>query len=103
MPLDAGDFSLLTMRVVTQINSLPEESRYVRGLRSWVGYKQAGIEYERGERLEGKSKYSLAALLKLAFNGIFNLVSFLFDLLSLPELFLLAFHWYTWQLPCIKN
>jgi dolichol-phosphate mannosyltransferase len=72
MPLDAGDFSLLTKRVVTHINSLPEESRYIRGLRSWVGYKQAGIEYERGERLHGKSKYSLAALLKLAFNGIFN-------------------------------
>lgn len=72
MPLDAGDFSLLSQKVVLLINSLPEESRYLRGLRSWVGFKQAGIEYERDERLDGKSKYSLGALFKLAFNGIFN-------------------------------
>ena len=72
MPLDAGDFSLITKRIVTILNSLPEESRYIRGLRSWAGYKQAGIQYERCERLHGKSKYSLGALFKLAFNGIFN-------------------------------
>jgi polyisoprenyl-phosphate glycosyltransferase len=72
MPLDAGDFSLITKRIVTLLNSLPEESRYIRGLRSWVGYKQAGIEYERDERMHGTSKYSLGALIKLAFNGIFN-------------------------------
>jgi len=72
MPLDAGDFSLISKRVATIINSLPEESRYIRGLRSWVGYKQAGIEYERDERMQGTSKYNLAALFKLAFNGIFN-------------------------------
>lgn len=72
MPLDAGDFSLITRRVVKLINELPEESRYVRGLRSWVGYKQAGIAYERDPRMHGGSKYSLGALVKLAFNGIFN-------------------------------
>ncbi|MEO5890047.1 MAG: glycosyltransferase family 2 protein [Ferruginibacter sp.] len=72
MPLDAGDFSLVTKKIVTLINGLPEESRYIRGLRSWVGYKQAGIGYERDERVHGTSKYSLGALIKLAFNGIFN-------------------------------
>lgn len=72
MPLDAGDFSLISKRVVTLLNSLPEESRYIRGLRSWVGYRQTGIEYERNERMEGTSKYNLSALFKLAFNGIFN-------------------------------
>lgn len=72
MPLDAGDFSLMTKKIVLLINNLPEESRYIRGLRSWVGYKQAGIEYERDERMQGSSKYTLAALIKLAFNGIFN-------------------------------
>ncbi|MEP7108432.1 MAG: glycosyltransferase family 2 protein [Ferruginibacter sp.] len=72
MPLDAGDFSLITKRIVKIMNSLPEESRYIRGLRSWVGYKQAGIEYERDERIHGTSKYNLLALFKLAFNGIFN-------------------------------
>lgn len=72
MPLDAGDFSLITKKVMLLINSLPEESRYIRGLRSWIGFKQAGIEYDRDERQLGKSKYSAGALFKLAFNGIFN-------------------------------
>jgi glycosyltransferase involved in cell wall biosynthesis len=76
MPLDAGDFSLISKRVVTQLNRMPEESRYIRGLRSWVGYKQAGIEYERDERQSGKPKYSVVSLFKLAFNGIFNFSEF---------------------------
>ncbi len=72
MPLDAGDFSLISKRVVTHLNSLPEESRYLRGLRSWVGFKQAGLPYERDMRKGGNSKYSVRSLFKLAFNGIFN-------------------------------
>lgn len=76
MPLDAGDFSLISGRVVQQLNGLPEESRYLRGLRSWVGFKQAGIMYERDRRAGGETKYSLRSLLKLAFNGIFNFSEF---------------------------
>jgi polyisoprenyl-phosphate glycosyltransferase len=72
IPLDAGDFSLISSRVVKQLNSLPEESRYLRGLRSWVGFNQCGINYERDKRNAGDSKYGLRALFKLAFNGIFN-------------------------------
>lgn len=72
MPLDAGDFSLISRRVVKHLNEMPEESRYIRGLRSWVGFKQAGIEYDRHERKAGRSKYSWRALWKLAFNGLFN-------------------------------
>jgi dolichol-phosphate mannosyltransferase len=72
MPLDAGDFSLISKRVVKQMNRMPEQSRYVRGLRSWVGFKQTGIVYSRDERHSGRSKYSFWSLLKLAFNGIFN-------------------------------
>lgn len=72
MPLDAGDFSLISKRIVTHLNSLPEESRYLRGLRSWVGFKQIGIMYERDNRFSGVSKYSYKTLLRLAFNGIFN-------------------------------
>ena len=76
MPLDAGDFSLLSKRVVLHLNALPEESRYLRGMRSWVGFNQAGLPYQREERKEGKSKYSLKALFNLAFNGIFNFSEF---------------------------
>jgi polyisoprenyl-phosphate glycosyltransferase len=72
IPLDAGDFSLISKRVVVQMNNLPEESRYLRGLRTWVGFKQSGIEYERDERKAGDSKYGIRSLFKLAFNGIFN-------------------------------
>jgi polyisoprenyl-phosphate glycosyltransferase len=72
MPLDAGDFCLISNRVVRQLNSMPEESRYLRGMRSWVGFKQQGIKYERAARLSGKSKYSFTNLFKLAFNGLFN-------------------------------
>lgn len=47
MPLDAGDFFLMSKRVILHLNSMKEESRYVRGMRNWVGYKQIGITYER--------------------------------------------------------
>jgi polyisoprenyl-phosphate glycosyltransferase len=72
MPLDAGDFSLISKRVVKQLNNLPEESRYLRGLRSWVGFNQCGILYDRDKRNAGNSKYGISSLVKLAFNGIFN-------------------------------
>jgi polyisoprenyl-phosphate glycosyltransferase len=58
--------------VVVQLNQMPEESRYLRGMRSWVGFKQVGLPYERAARLSGKSKYSVGNLFKLAFNGLFN-------------------------------
>ncbi len=76
MPLDAGDFSLISNRVIKELNGLPEESRYLRGLRSWVGFKQAGLQYEREERKDGVTKYSFGSLFKLAFNGIFNFSEF---------------------------
>jgi dolichol-phosphate mannosyltransferase len=70
IPLDSGDFCVMTKRVANTINSLPERNRFVRGLRSWVGYRQVGLEYEREERFAGNSKYSFAKLFKLAFDGI---------------------------------
>jgi len=72
MPLDSGDFSLVSRRVIDQMNAMPEESRFLRGMRSWIGYKQIGLEYERHERQSGESKYSFKKLLELALNGIFN-------------------------------
>ena len=72
IPLDTGDFSLISTRVASHLNKMPEESRFLRGMRSWVGYKQIGIEYERSERQSGESKYTLKRLIELAFNGIFN-------------------------------
>src|SRR5438876_389016 len=71
LPLDAGDFGLMSRRVVEQLRNMPEHHRYLRGLRSWVGFRQVGIPIERAERHSGRSKYSLLRLLKLASDGIF--------------------------------
>lgn len=71
VPVDAGDFGLLSRRVVEQLRLAPERQRFLRGLRSWVGFRQVGIPVERQERPTGHSKYSLRRLLGLAFDGIF--------------------------------
>ena len=71
-PIDAGDFSLIDRKVLNIINGLPEKNRFFRGLRAWIGFRQAGIEYERDARAAGSSKYSLRKLIGLAKDGIFN-------------------------------
>ena len=69
-PLDAGDFALIDREIVDLMNQLPEKNRFVRGLRSWVGFRQIGIEYERDSRSAGTPKYSIAKLFKLALDGL---------------------------------
>ena len=76
MNLDSGDFALISRRVVDIMNQMPEESRYLRGMRSWIGFKQIGIEYDRPERVAGETKYTLKMLFRLAYNGIFNFSDF---------------------------
>jgi polyisoprenyl-phosphate glycosyltransferase len=76
IPLDSGDFSFISSRVVHILNAMPEESRYLRGMRTWVGFRQTGLEYERSERASGESKYPFRQLLRLAQNGIFNFSEF---------------------------
>ena len=71
LPLDSGDFGLMSRRVIEQLRRMPEHHRYLRGMRSWVGFRQVGIEVERAERHSGESKYSLMRLVKLAFDGLF--------------------------------
>ena len=69
IPLDAGDFCLMDRRVVEVLVALPERNRFLRGLRSWVGFRQAAIEYERDARHAGKPKYTLHRLITLALSG----------------------------------
>lgn len=59
VPLDAGDFSLLDRRVVDALNSLPENNRFLRGLRAWVGFRQTGVPYVRPERMFGTTTNSM--------------------------------------------
>ena len=72
IPKDTGDFRLVDRKVVDVINSLPEHNKFLRGLFSWVGFKQTPFEYERKERFAGKTKYPLKKMLKLAQDGIFS-------------------------------
>ena len=72
IPKDTGDFRLVDRKVVDTINSLPEHNKFLRGLFSWVGYKQIPFQYERKERFAGKTKYPLKKMLKLASDGIIS-------------------------------
>ena len=66
IPKDTGDFRLADRKVIEVINSLPEHNKFLRGLFSWVGFKQVPLAYERKERFAGKTKYPLKKMLKLA-------------------------------------
>lgn len=70
IPKDTGDFRLADRKVINVINQLPEHNKFLRGLFSWVGFKQIPLEYERKERSAGKTKYPLHKMVKLALDGI---------------------------------
>lgn len=72
MPGDAGDFCVMTRRVVKALNAMPENNRYLRGLRAWAGFEQTGLEYERGQRLANESGYNFGKYFKLALDAIFS-------------------------------
>ncbi len=70
IPTDTGDFRLMDRKVCDAMKKLGEKNRYVRGLVSWVGFRQYGLPYEREERFAGKTKYPLKKMLRLASDGI---------------------------------
>jgi len=70
IPLDTGDFCLLDKKVVDQLKALPERNRFLRGLRSWLGFKQVAVSFERQARFAGTAKYTFRQSLRLAINGI---------------------------------
>ena len=72
IPKDTGDFRLVDRKVVDTINGMPEHNKFLRGLFSWVGYKQIPFEYERQERFAGETKYPLKKMLKLASDGLIS-------------------------------
>lgn len=75
IPVDSGDFCMMSRRVVDKMLSMQEQSLYLRGIRAWVGYKQTGVEYERAERFAGEPKYDFKQLFQLAYNGMFSFSS----------------------------
>jgi glycosyltransferase involved in cell wall biosynthesis len=72
LPLDSGDFALMSIKVVEQMRAAPEHNRYLRGLRSWVGFRQTGLVVERDERFAGRTNYGPFKLLQLASDGLFS-------------------------------
>jgi dolichol-phosphate mannosyltransferase len=70
MPVDSGDFCVMSPAFVERLNQLPEKSRYVRGLRAWLGGRQTGVPVDRGVRRTGHTNYTATKLLRLAFDGL---------------------------------
>lgn len=76
IPLDTGDFCLLDRKVVDRLKALPERNRFLRGLRSWVGFNQVSVSFERPARFAGEAKYTFSQSFRLAVNGIVGFSSF---------------------------
>jgi dolichol-phosphate mannosyltransferase len=70
IPLDTGDFRIMGRNVVDVINSMKEKHRFIRGMVTWVGFKQTGLLYHRKERFAGQSKYPLIKMMRFAWDGI---------------------------------
>jgi len=72
IPLDTGDFRLMDRRVVEVLRNMPERDRFVRGMVSWVGFRQLALPYRRVARFAGTSKYPLRKMIRFATNGILS-------------------------------
>ncbi|WP_243689012.1 glycosyltransferase family 2 protein [Geotalea toluenoxydans] len=82
IPVDTGDFRLIDRRVCDALKSIKERNRYIRGIISWLGFRQIGVEFSREERFAGETKYPMKKMLKFAFDAI---TSFSFKPLKLSS------------------
>jgi polyisoprenyl-phosphate glycosyltransferase len=72
IPLDVGDFRLISRTVIETLRAMPERDRFLRGMIGWSGFKQTGIPYSRSERVAGASKFGLSKLIHLALDGMLS-------------------------------
>jgi polyisoprenyl-phosphate glycosyltransferase len=105
LPVDAGDFRLMTRRVLDILNSMPEQHRFIRGMVSWIGLRQVALAYDRAPRQSGASNYSLGKMMGLAFDGLtsfsimpLRLASYLGLLLGVVSLLMLGYTLGSWAL-----
>jgi dolichol-phosphate mannosyltransferase len=91
IPLDSGDFCLMSSSVVEALKQMPERNPFLRGLRAWAGFRQIGLEYERAERAAGGTKYPFRKLLRLATDGVFAFSTLPLRLVTYLGLCALAF------------
>ncbi|MEO7635907.1 MAG: glycosyltransferase family 2 protein [Sphingomicrobium sp.] len=103
IPLDAGDFRLISRRALAALLAMPEQARFVRGMVAWIGFRQVPFAYDRSERFAGETKYPLAKMLRFALDALtgfssapLKLASHAGLLLSLGSLILLAYIAYAW-------
>jgi len=76
IPLDTGDFRLMSNQVASQLRKMPEKNRFIRGLVSWVGFKQTSVVYERADRYSGNTGYSLFKMINFSLDGITSFSTF---------------------------
>ncbi len=70
IPLDAGDFRLMTRRALDALLAMPEQARFIRGMVAWIGFRQVPFPYDRQERLAGETKYPLSRMIRFALDAL---------------------------------
>jgi dolichol-phosphate mannosyltransferase len=103
IPLDAGDFRLISKRALDVLLAMPEQARFIRGMVAWIGFKQVPILYDRDERFAGETKYPLAKMLRFAFDALtgfsstpLKLASHAGLVLSIGSLLIVLYILYAW-------
>jgi polyisoprenyl-phosphate glycosyltransferase len=105
MPLDSGDFRLMSRRILDILNGMPEQHRFIRGMVHWIGLRQVPLAYDRAPRHSGTSNYSFAAMVKFAFDALtsfsilpLRLASYLGLQLGMLSLLMLGYTLGSWAL-----
>jgi dolichol-phosphate mannosyltransferase len=103
IPLDAGDFRLMSRRALDALLAMPEQARFIRGMVAWIGFRQAPFAYDRAERFAGETKYPLKKMLRFAFDALTGFSSAPLKLashaglaLSFGSLLLILYITYAW-------
>ncbi len=103
IPVDTGDFRLMSRRTLNELNRMPEQHRFIRGMVSWIGFRQVPLQYQRQERFGGETKYPLKKMLRFAFDAIsgFSIVplriaTYLGFICSMLGMFFLAYTAYSY-------
>ncbi|HZU51694.1 MAG TPA: glycosyltransferase family 2 protein [Sphingomicrobium sp.] len=103
IPLDAGDFRLMTRRALDALLAMPEQARFIRGMVAWIGFKQVPFAYDRAERFAGATKYPLKKMMRFAFDALtgfssapLKLASHAGLLLSAGSVLLILYIAYSW-------
>ena len=103
IPLDAGDFRLMSRRALDALMAMPEQARFIRGMVAWIGFKQVPIAYNRAERFAGETKYPLGKMIRFALDALtgfssapLKLASHAGMALSVGSILLIAYIAYAW-------